>query len=97
MRKKSAIRLVVVLLFALAGAVMMGSVAQPTLSFIYERLENIATPERVGLDDPATPADDAVIEDAEAEETSAGPLTLAIDVQGEAPENEPAVASAPVA
>lgn len=49
------------------------------------------------LDDPATPADDAVIEDAEIEEASAGPLTLAIDVQGETPVDEPAVASAPAA
>jgi len=46
------------------------------------------------LDDPATPADDAVIEDAEIEETNAGPLTLAIDVT-DAPPEEPAVASAP--
>jgi len=37
------------------------------------------------LDDPTTTADDAVVEDPEAEEApSAGPLTLAIDVQGEA-------------
>lgn len=56
------------------------------------------------LDDPTTPADDAVIEDAEIEEAemadSAGPLTLAIDMSGdagEAPTDEPAVASAPAA
>jgi exoribonuclease-2 len=50
------------------------------------------------LDDPATPADDAVVEDAEIEEAGAGPLTLAIDMggdAGEAPTEEPAVASAP--
>ncbi len=56
------------------------------------------------LDDPTTEADDAVIDDAEIEEAeiadSAGPLTLAIDVNGdaaEAPTQEPAVASAPTA
>jgi exoribonuclease-2 len=50
------------------------------------------------LDDPATPADDAVIEDTEIEEASAGPLTLAIDVQGDASEDSAAasaVASSP--
>jgi exoribonuclease II len=50
------------------------------------------------LDDPTTPADDAVIEDAETEEASAGPLTLAIDVTDapkDAPTEEPAVASTP--
>ncbi|HEY0821475.1 MAG TPA: RNB domain-containing ribonuclease, partial [Rhizobacter sp.] len=50
------------------------------------------------LDDPATPADDAVIEDTEIEEASAGPLTLAIDVQGDATEDPAAsgaVASSP--
>lgn len=52
------------------------------------------------LDDPATEADDAVVEDAEIEEASAGPLTLAIDLggdSGDAPTEEPAVASAPTA
>jgi exoribonuclease-2 len=56
------------------------------------------------LDDPATPADDAVVEDAEAEESdiqnAAGPLTLAIDVQGDATDAAPdagAVASTPSA
>ena len=52
------------------------------------------------LDDPSTPADDAVVEDAEIEEASAGPLTLAIDMNGDAgdaPAEEPAVASAPAA
>ncbi|MGY4827861.1 ribonuclease catalytic domain-containing protein [Sphaerotilaceae bacterium SBD11-9] len=50
------------------------------------------------LDDPTTSADDAVVEDAEIEEASAGPLTLAIDVADDskaAPAEEPAVASAP--
>jgi exoribonuclease-2 len=46
------------------------------------------------LDDPATKADDAVIEDAEIEEAeTAGPLTLAIDVQGDATEEPPAAAA----
>lgn len=52
------------------------------------------------LDDPATPADDAVIEDTEIEEASAGPLTLAIDVTdapAQEPPPKPAVASAPAA
>lgn len=58
------------------------------------------------LDDPATPADDAVVEDAEAEaeesdiQNAAGPLTLAIDVQGDATDAAPdagAVASTPSA
>lgn len=40
------------------------------------------------LDDPATQADDATVEDAEIEEAeTAGPLTLAIDVQGDAAED----------
>lgn len=54
------------------------------------------------LDDPATTADDAVIEDAEIEEAetenTAGPLTLAIDVQGDATDESAAagaVASSP--
>ncbi|MBL0730163.1 ribonuclease catalytic domain-containing protein [Piscinibacter sp. HJYY11] len=52
------------------------------------------------LDDPSTRSDDAVIEDAEIEdaEATAGPLTLAIDVQGDATEEQPtatAVASSP--
>ncbi|HET7795748.1 MAG TPA: RNB domain-containing ribonuclease [Rhizobacter sp.] len=50
------------------------------------------------LDDPTTSADDAVVEDSEIEEASAGPLTLAIDVADDAPaapSEEPAVASAP--
>lgn len=43
------------------------------------------------LDDPATSADDAVVDESEIEDAaaSAGPLTLAIDVQGEAGEPEP--------
>jgi exoribonuclease-2 len=56
------------------------------------------------LDDPATPADDAVVEDADIEEAdiqnAAGPLTLAIDVQGDATDAAPdagAVASTPSA
>ena len=51
------------------------------------------------LDDPSTTADDAVVEDAEIEEAeTAGPLTLAIDVQGDATEEAAgasAVASSP--
>jgi exoribonuclease-2 len=51
------------------------------------------------LDDPSTKADDAVVEDAEIEEAeSAGPLTLAIDVQGDETQEQPtaaAVASSP--
>ena len=48
------------------------------------------------LDDPATSADDAVVDESEAEDAaaSAGPLTLAIDVQGEAGEPEPAATAA---
>lgn len=43
------------------------------------------------LDDPTTVADDAVVEDSELEDVSAGPLTLAIDVQGDnAAEDSPA-------
>jgi exoribonuclease-2 len=52
------------------------------------------------LDDPATNADDAVVEDNEIEEATAGPLTLAIDVQGDATDEAPAtsaVASSPSA
>ena len=53
------------------------------------------------LDDPSTTQDDAVVDDAEADEAAvAGPLTLAIDVAEEgtdAPAAEPAVASAPAA
>ncbi|MBC7992678.1 MAG: RNB domain-containing ribonuclease [Rhizobacter sp.] len=48
------------------------------------------------LDDPANAADNAVVEDAEIDDASAGPLTLAIDMSGDASE-EPAVASAPAA
>ncbi len=48
------------------------------------------------IDDPATKADDAVVEDSEVEEAeSAGPLTLAIDVQDsgdDAPTTQPAAA-----
>ena len=46
------------------------------------------------LDDPTTTADDAPIDDAEVEEATAGPLTLAIDVQGEGNGDEPAAAAA---
>jgi len=48
------------------------------------------------LDDPATTADDAVVDDAEIEAASdeltatAGPLTLAIEVSGDEPERDPA-------
>ena len=38
------------------------------------------------LDDQATPADTAAAEDAETEDAGAGPLTLAIDVQGDGAE-----------
>jgi exoribonuclease II len=54
------------------------------------------------LDDPTTTADDAVVEEPEGEEaaTAAGPLTLAIDVAGDAasevPLNESAGAPAAV-
>jgi exoribonuclease II len=50
------------------------------------------------LDDPGTPADDAVVDEAEIEE-STGALTLAIDMADdkEAPPDEAAVASAPAA
>ncbi len=49
------------------------------------------------LDDPASPADDAVVEDAEIEEAeeTAGPLTLAIDVQGDATDDGPPGPSTP--
>ena len=42
------------------------------------------------LDDPSTTADDAVLTDADLEEAaeSAGPLTLAIDVQGDGAESD---------
>ncbi len=51
----------------------------------------------VRLDDAASTADDAVIDEAEIEEAgSAGPLTLAIDVQGDAAESD-APAAAPAA
>jgi exoribonuclease-2 len=47
------------------------------------------------IDDPTTTDDDAVVEDSELEDVSAGPLTLAIDVQGDnAGEDSPA-ATAP--
>jgi exoribonuclease-2 len=49
------------------------------------------------LDDPDTTADDAPAEETEADEVSAGPLTLAIDVQGDGASEEGAVASAPAA
>lgn len=46
------------------------------------------------LDDPTTEADDAVVEDSELEDVSAGPLTLAIDVQGDnGAEDSPAPAA----
>jgi exoribonuclease-2 len=47
------------------------------------------------LDDPSTTADDALVEEPEAEELAdnAGPLTLAIDVlQGDAPDPQAAAA-----
>ncbi|CAN7177740.1 ribonuclease catalytic domain-containing protein [Rhizobacter sp. LjRoot28] len=47
------------------------------------------------LDDPTTEADDAPVDDTEIEEASAGPLTLAIDVQGEGNAEETAAAAAP--
>jgi exoribonuclease-2 len=53
------------------------------------------------LDDPATTADDAVVDDAEIEEASdelaggAGPLTLAIDMPGDEAAHE--LASVPAA
>jgi exoribonuclease-2 len=47
------------------------------------------------LDDPTTEADDAPVDDTESEETTAGPLTLAIDVQGEGAADETAAAAAP--
>jgi exoribonuclease-2 len=47
------------------------------------------------LDDPATPADDAVVDDAETEDANAGPLTLAIDVQGEPADTEAGAAAGP--
>jgi exoribonuclease-2 len=48
------------------------------------------------LDDPATTADDAVVDESDADDASAsaGPLTLAIDVQGDDGEPEPAAAAA---
>jgi exoribonuclease II len=51
------------------------------------------------LDDPATPADDAVVDEAGTDESdeaaaSAGPLTLAIDVQGDGAEPEPVTVDA---
>lgn len=47
------------------------------------------------LDDPTTEADDAPVDDTEIEETTAGPLTLAIDVQGEGAADETAATAAP--
>jgi len=49
------------------------------------------------IDDPDTTADDAVVEDAEAEneEVAAGPLTLAIDVQADAADDASADAATP--
>jgi exoribonuclease-2 len=48
------------------------------------------------IDDPGTTADDAMVDDPEAEDASAsaGPLTLAIDVQGDGTEPEAAAATA---
>ncbi len=47
------------------------------------------------LDDPTTTADDATVDEAETEEVTSGPLTLAIDVQGDGgSEEQPAAASA---
>ncbi|KQV94437.1 ribonuclease catalytic domain-containing protein [Rhizobacter sp. Root1221] len=46
------------------------------------------------LDDPGTTADDAVVDEADLEDVAAGPLTLAIDVQGDNAEESPAAASA---
>lgn len=47
------------------------------------------------LDDPTTVADDAVVEDSELEDVSAGPLTLAIDVQGDNVAEDSPAPSAP--
>lgn len=47
------------------------------------------------LDDPSTEADDAPVDDTEIEEATAGPLTLAIDVQGDGSADETAAAAAP--
>ena len=49
------------------------------------------------LDDPDTTADDATAEETEADDVSAGPLTLAIDVREDGAPEEAAVASAPTA
>jgi len=49
------------------------------------------------LDEPGTPADDAVVDEAELEDMAAGPLTLAIDVQGDNAEESPAAAAASTA
>ena len=46
-------------------------------------------------DEPGAETSDSATD--ETDDAAAGPLTLAIDVQGEAPEDEPAVASAPAA
>ena len=46
-------------------------------------------------DEPGAETSDSAAD--ETDDAAAGPLTLAIDVQGEAPEDEPAVASAPAA
>jgi len=48
------------------------------------------------LDDPASTADDAVVDEGDADDAAAGagPLTLAIDVQGDTNEPDPAVADA---
>jgi exoribonuclease-2 len=48
------------------------------------------------IDDPDTTADDAVVEDAEAEneDVAAGPLTLAIDVAADDADDAPADAAA---
>jgi len=46
-------------------------------------------------DEPGAETSDSAAD--ETDDAAAGPLTLAIDVQGEAPQDEPAVASAPAA
>ncbi len=49
------------------------------------------------LDDPTTTADDAPIDDTDAEEAPAGPLTLAIDIATEPPGDGTVASTAPVA
>jgi len=49
------------------------------------------------LDDPGTSADDAAVDETELEDVAAGPLTLAIDVQGDPAEESSAAAAASTA